>query len=177
MRRRPCRPPKRCRRARTLLMIYFSRDSSMSEPLQLARPAPARRPRRGPRHLTPGSRARSLWSLLYGLLQCRPFVLTRRRSGDLVSPLLLLPLVTLRVLAAVRAGRAARRCLFCSGSSPCFFIDSLPGSRSAGASRRARRRYALRARWRLAFLGLSGPCWVFAGARPRREQALTVLRA
>ena len=25
-------------------------------------------------------------------------------------------------------------------------------------------------RWLLAFLGLSGPCWVFAGARARREE-------
>ena len=69
---------------------------------------------------------------------------------------------------------SARLVSYASGAGAVCSIDSLPGSRSAGASCGRRRECV--ALPLLAFLGLSGPCWVFAGARTRREEALTVLR-
>jgi hypothetical protein len=175
MRRRPCLHST-CRRGLKLLGTDSSPCFSKSEHLVLARPAPARRRRRGPLHSTPGSRARWLLLQLCGLLPFQLYVLFPRRISGQVSPLVRPPRATLLTPIAVPVARAARRCLVSTGSSPLFL--SVFGPARAARARRGGRGGVTRklASWRLAFLGLSGPCWVFAGAPTRREQALTVLR-
>ena len=179
MRRRPCLHST-CRRGLKLLGTDSSPCFSKSEHLVLARPAPARRRRRGPRRPTPKSRARWLLLQLCGLLQFQLDVSFPRRSGDPTSPPGRPRRATLRALVAVPVARAARRFLFCSGSSPCravVFLSILCPARAALARRAGAAAAQCVARALLAFLGCAGPSALFIRVRTSRDKSCRLLKA